>query len=87
MTTYNAKTLFTGYKLGLKTADLYVGVPSKFIKNGEIKVKYKQLSKVYKTEQKKTERTFANKFRPGAEYTLYYYLWNKAKVYETKDQM
>ena len=74
---YKPKTLFTGYKLGLKTPDMYVGVPSKYLdKNGKIRVLYMEELRTFYPHQIVESREFPDKFSDGT-YTLNYYLWKK----------
>jgi len=77
---YKAKTLFTGYKLGLKNDKVYVAVPSKYIKQDKVTVTYEN-DKMYlnKNARPKHRETFNDKFRVGEKYTLYYYLWKPYK--------
>lgn len=69
--------MFTGYKLGLKKPDLYVGVPTKFWSGDTIEVEYKGETRTFKKENVKTKQTFNDKFRPGQTYTLAYVMWEK----------
>lgn len=75
---YNAKTLFTGYKLGLKNANLYIAVPEKHFSNSTaVKVNYAgTIREVFESDVIK-RRTFNDKFRPGENYIFYYFLWRK----------
>lgn len=77
---YKARTLFTGYNIGLQDEDLYVGVPTKFGENGMI-VKYNDESMVISSfkNDKVHEETFDDKFRVGEKYTLFYFPWKVAK--------
>lgn len=78
MTKYYAKTLFTGYKLGLKTPDLYVGVPrKKFSGDNPVAVHFAGEMQVMYENDAEAEKTFNDKFRPGEVYTLMYFLWKK----------
>jgi hypothetical protein len=82
MNTYKAKTLFTGYKLGLKNPSLYVGVPKKYFTGKLIKVENKDKKKLYDIREKVCEETFNDRFRPGMKYTLVYFLWERVKKSE-----
>lgn len=77
---YKPKTLFTGYKIGQKSADLFVGVPDKYFIAGKITVHFKGESREFELSKAVTSRVFNDKFRPGKEYTLYYFLWEKVPV-------
>lgn len=77
MKSYKAKTIFTGYKLGLKTADIYVAVPVKFWTGNTIDVSYAGVTNTYKKKDIKLTRTFNDKFRPNQDYSLAYVLWKK----------
>jgi hypothetical protein len=61
----------------LKTADLYAGIPVKYFVNGKAKARFGKMWKEFNEKDKLAERTFPDKFRPGTEYTLYYFLWAK----------
>jgi hypothetical protein len=80
---YTAKTLFTGYKLGLKSPSLYVGVPKKYFKpDRSVPVKYGEKLKYVRLKDSVYEQTFNDRFRPGKKYTLTYYLWKRIKKSE-----
>lgn len=74
---YKPKTLFTGYKIGKKSADLYVGVPDKYWKGRTVTVQYKNDKRLVMDKDVVTTRTFHDKFRPGKKYELRYVLWEK----------
>lgn len=75
---YNAKTLFTGYKLGLKNPSLYIAVPKKhFNTTAALRVNYIGDSRELFMMDVVKERTFNDNFRPGEKYTLCYFLWKK----------
>lgn len=75
---YTAKTLFTGYKIGLKSPSLYVGVPTKYF-NHIIRVNFKDKSKVFGSGQIKAKKVFNDRFRPKVTYELAYFLWERKK--------
>ena len=81
---YKAKTLFTGYKIGLKTPWLYVGVPTKYI-NGAIAVEHEGKRKLFLKEKSVTKKTFNDRFRPNKTYTLAYFLWERVKKSEVNN--
>ncbi len=82
---YNAKTLFTGYKIGLKNPSLYVGVPKKYFKRKRtIPVRHDGKTKFLTLGKHQQERTFNDRFRPGETYTLVYFLWEKVKKQEVE---
>ena len=74
---YRAKTLFTGYKLGFQSKDLFVGVPDKYLdKNGEVVVQYADRNRLFQEKDIVDSREFPDKFSEGT-YTLHYYLWRR----------
>jgi hypothetical protein len=83
---YKAKTIFTGYKLGLKTPDIYIGVPTKFWTHDLMTVNYKGENKIFKRSDIVTKQTFNDKFRPGQTYTLAYVMWTKFSPVLTCDR-
>jgi hypothetical protein len=81
---YQIKTVFTGYKLGLKNTNLYVGIPSKYFTGPYLAAKCQNQFRLFKADKRIAERTFPDRFRPNETYTLYYFLWkkiNKNKAY------
>jgi hypothetical protein len=74
---YQAKTLISGYKLGLKDMSLFVGVPKKYWPGEYVAVKYGDFHRMFKKSQIVKEEEFVDKFRPGMKYTLCYILWEK----------
>lgn len=95
---YTAKTLFTGYKLGLKNANLYVGIPKKHfeykthlrlpVESDEhcVGVSYAGEFQMFYVGKEETKRTFNDKFRPGKTYTLLYFLWKKVSEEALEDE-
>ena len=74
---YKAKTLFTGFQIGLNTKDLFVGVPSKYQgATGRVEVEHNKEIRSFGPEKIVESREFDDKFSPGT-YTLNYYLWKK----------
>ena len=76
---YVAKSLLTGYRLGLKEANLYVGIPVKYWQGQMIRIRYKNEVKEFCFDQIKHRQEFNDKFIPGATYTLLYVLWRRVK--------
>lgn len=75
MSVYKAETLFTGYKLGLKTDKTFVGVPRQKLKE-ECLVKHdKDKMTIAKGTKPKTKKRFNDKFVVGKKYWLYYFVW------------
>jgi hypothetical protein len=73
---YKPKTTFTGYKIGLENANLYLGIPDKYFKHNCM-VEFDGEIKTYSDKEVVTEREFNDKFRPNATYALRYVLWKK----------
>lgn len=77
---YQAKTTFTGYKIGLENPSLYIGVPKKYFKPGRaLPVGFDNKTRFYSKKEAKTERTFNDRFEPNKTYTLLYFLWQRKK--------
>jgi hypothetical protein len=74
---YQAKTLISGYKLGLKDMSLFVGIPKKYWNNICVSVKYGDESRLFSKKKIVKEEEFVDKFKPGMKYTLCYVLWEK----------
>ncbi len=74
---YEAKTLMTGYKIGLKTPHLYIGVPEKNVKGGGCFAKFQDEVRGFSIDKCVGREKFNDKFRPGKKYTLCYFLWKK----------
>ncbi len=69
-TAYIAKTLMTGYKLGLKSADIYVAVPAgKGFTHAIHNSKIMELKEIVKSKE------FPDKFKVNEKYILNYYKW------------
>lgn len=76
-TTYRARTLFTGYKIGLKKGKLYVGVPN--TKGEYVKVQYQGKTMTItdyegfiKWSEWLPDKTWQNN---GEDYRLAYFEW------------
>ena len=82
---YLAKILFTGYKLGLKSPSLYVGIPGKYWKGGFVAVKFGDDRRIFKESQIVTKCAFNDRFQPNQTYELWYVLWKKVKKTEVAD--
>lgn len=76
---YVAKSLLTGYKLGLKEANLYVGIPAKYWQGQMIRIRHKNEVKEFCFDQIVKRESFNDKFVPGATYALVYVLWRRVK--------
>ena len=72
---YEAKTLFTGYKIG-GDPELHVAVPSvKFIRGQHVRVSHKNETMLIKNSDEPIEvREFDHKHKPGT-YKMRYYKW------------
>jgi len=81
---YSPKTTFTGYKIGLGTPDLYVGVPTKYFRHGNCFVQYENRTENFSLKEKATEVVFNDRFVPNATYTLAYFLWKKVSKKEVE---
>jgi hypothetical protein len=75
MSIYNAKTLFTGYKLGLKSDKVFVGVPRQKLKEDCIVKHDKDTMIVKKGTKPKTRKRFNDKFVIDKKYWLHYFIW------------
>ena len=83
---YRAKTLFTGYKIGLMNPSLYIGVPKKYFYNhNSIPVEHDGKVKYFHYKEAESEKTFNDRFMPGTIYTLLYFLWKRVKRKELKE--
>lgn len=85
---YKARTLFTGFKIGLKNPSLYIGIPTKYFSvSGKVMAGYKG-NKVKQFDRVRAvcEQTFNDRFRPGQTYTLAYFLWKRVKKSELKEK-
>lgn len=82
MKTFTPKTLFPGYKLGLKTPHLFVGIPDKWFTDGEVICRMDNKEQLLKTKDAVYSKQFPDKFRAGTFYTLYYFLWKTAELNE-----
>jgi hypothetical protein len=77
--TYTAKTLISGYKLGLEKPDWYIGIPKQYWNSICASVKYEDKVRIFDKKKIVKEETFPDKFTPGKEYTLCYVMWSKNK--------
>lgn len=70
-----------GYQIGLNNDDIYVAVPQKYFDgpgmDGLVNICCDGQNIMVTAEGKTSEATFKDKFHPGENYTLYYYLWSK----------
>jgi hypothetical protein len=73
---YQAKTLISGYKLGLKDMSLFIGIPKKYWPKEYVSVKFEDKLRMFKKNQIVKEQEFNDKFGSGT-YTLCYVLWEK----------
>ena len=78
MKPYNAKTTFSGYRIGLGTPDLYVGVPDTKWTGNEIKVAHGKETKEYIKKDVVKSITFDHRNKPGT-YELLYVLWKEVE--------
>lgn len=76
MKIYNAKTTFSGFKLGLKNTDKYVGIPQSVWKSGKASVQHHGITREYTEDQVETKRDFKDKFGRG-DYQLWYVKWGE----------
>ena len=74
---YEAKTIMTGYSIGLKDPGLYVAVPKKYFRDGGVTVQHGNKVKIYSEKSIVLRETFNDRFKPGKVYTLCYLLWEK----------
>jgi len=75
---YEAKTLFTGFKIGLKNASLYVLVPAKYWEhNAIIEVTHEGKSKKYQETDIVKKIVLPDKIVEGKDYPVTYLLWKK----------
>ena len=71
--TYKAKTLFSGYLIGLGAMDQYVAAPEHSF-NG--KISYNGVTKNFGKQNPAATRSFADRFGRGS-YKLLYFKWTK----------
>lgn len=86
MSVYKAETLFTGYKLGLKTNKTFVGVPRQKLKEDCVVLHDNQRMVIKKGTKPKTKKRFDDKFIVGKKYWLHYFIW-KPEVKEPDQTM
>ena len=72
--TYKARTIFTGYKIGRKSSDLYVGVPAKRVSAGckYVSFENKRMKLPIVPDMVMSQQ---DKFLPNKTFTLNYYRW------------
>jgi hypothetical protein len=75
MSIYNAKTLFTGYKLGLKSDKVFVGVPRQKLKEDCIVKHDKDTMFIKRGTKPQTRKRFDDKFVIDKKYWLHYFIW------------
>jgi len=75
--TYQARTLISGYKLGLEKPDWYIGIPKQYFNNICASAKFGDKTRIFPKKKIIKEETFPDKFIPNKKYTLCYVLWEK----------
>lgn len=83
---YEAKTLMTGYRIGLKNPNLYIGVPEKNIKGGGCFAKFQGEVRAFSMDKCVGREKFNDKFKPGGTYTLCYFLWKRVSKGPIKEE-
>ena len=73
---YLAKSTPPGYKIGMKTPDIFVAIPKHRWTDDTVRVKHGNTVKTFTKKQIVDERTFPDKYGRG-EYTLVYVIWEK----------
>lgn len=81
MKIYNTKSKMFGYKIGLNNSNIYVAVPKKYLDgpkmDGTVLIKCDNKERLVTENDICWNATFDDKFKPGTQYTLCYFLWEK----------
>ena len=77
MKTYKARTIFSGFKIGLTTSDKYVGVPKHLFEGHTTKVTYGKSYMIIPkhTPYEKLSPPLTDKIDASKTYFLMYYKW------------
>jgi len=75
MKAYKTKSKLLGYQIGLNNDHVYVAVPKKYMANGCLSVTCQGETKTFLETDKEQEATLKDKYKTGANYTLYYFKW------------